>query len=173
MAYEQEYKLTKDGIIVSKTDLKGRITYANRYFMQVVGRSEPELLGKPHNVIRHSDMPRGVFYFLWHTLQRQEEFFGYVKNVSANGGYYWVLANITPDFANNSNVVGYFSVRRRPNYAAVKLISTWYQQMLAIEAKTSSSQAPKASFAWLQEQIDKQGVSYNDLIWQLEGLGEK
>lgn len=168
----KEYKLSNEGIIVSKTDLKGRITYANRYFMEVVDLPESELLGKPHNIIRHADMPRGVFYLLWKTLQQRKEFFGYVKNISAGGGYYWVLANITPDIRTDLTLDGYFSVRRRPNYAAVQKIQDLYKQMLNLEARQSASQAAKISAEWLLEQVDKQGCTYNEFIWQLEDLSE-
>lgn len=172
MSLGQEVKLSEGEIIVSKTDPKGRITYANRRFMQIAGYSEPELLDKPHNIIRHKDMPRGIFRFLWQTLQQKQEFFGYVKNLTSDGGFYWVFANITPDYRADSSLAGYFSVRRRPNYAAVKQVNQWYKTMLAIEAKETASQAPEASFIWLQEQIKQQGCSYNDLLTRLESLEE-
>lgn len=93
-----EVRLADDEFIVSKTDPKGRITYANRTFMKISGFAEPELLGIQHNVVRHPDMPRAVFKLLWETLERGEEFFGYVKNLCRDGSFYWVLANITPDY---------------------------------------------------------------------------
>src|SRR5690554_586707 len=172
MSHEREVKLSESDIIVSKTDPKGRITYANRRFMQIAGYAEPELLGKPHNLIRHKDMPRGVFRFLWHTLQQKEEFFGYVKNATSDGGFYWVFANITPDYKADSSLAGYFSVRRRPNYAAVKQVNEWYKKMLVIESKETASRAPEASLLWLKEQIKQQGCSYNELLTRLEGLEE-
>lgn len=172
MAYEQEVKLNEDDIIISKTDPKGRITYANRRFMQIAGFSEPELLGKPHNLIRHQDMPRGVFYFLWKTLAQKKEFFGYVKNRTSSGGFYWVFANITPDYKADSSLAGYFSVRRRPNYAAIKQVSAWYKTMLEIESKESANKAPEASFLWLQQQVKQQASSYDELLAQLEKLEE-
>lgn len=172
MSLGQEVKLSEGEIIVTKTDPKGRITYANRRFMQIAGYSEPQLLGKPHNLIRHKSMPRGVFRFLWQTLQKKQEFFGYVKNLTSDGGFYWVLANITPDYKVDTSLAGYFSVRRRPNYAGVKQIEQWYKTMLEIEAKETASRAPEASFAWLQEQIKQQGCSYHELIMRLENLEE-
>ncbi|GLR64806.1 PAS domain-containing protein [Marinospirillum insulare] len=168
----REVKLSESDIIVSKTDPKGRITYANRRFMQIAGYAEPELLGKPHNLIRHKDMPRGVFRLLWYTLQQKQEFFGYVKNLTSDGGFYWVFANITPDLRADSSLAGYFSVRRRPNYAAVKQVSEWYKKMLEIESKESASRAPEASYLWLKEKIVQQGCSYNDLLTRLEALEE-
>ncbi|WP_114416829.1 PAS domain-containing protein [Marinospirillum perlucidum] len=172
MKHPEEIRLDSDDLIVSKTDPKGKITYANRRFMEIAGYSEPELLGKPHNLIRHEDMPRGVFRFLWKTLQEDEEFFGYVKNRTATGGYYWVFANITPDYTYESTLAGYFSVRRRPNFAAVAQVSDWYRQMRAIEAQETASRAPEASMQWLLEQVRQQGCSYKDLVNQLEELPE-
>lgn len=172
MSSEEEIRLDEDDLIVSKTDPKGRITYANRRFMEIAGYAEPELLGQPHNIIRHPDMPRGVFRFLWQTLQSGEEFFGYVKNKTATNGYYWVFANITPDYTSGSQLAGYFSVRRRPNRAALAQVNDWYRQMRAIEAKQSSPKAAEASMQWLLEQVDRQGMSYKGLVDHLEALPE-
>lgn len=168
----EEIVLDDDDLIVSKTDPKGRITYANRRFMEIAGYSEPQLLGKPHSIIRHQDMPRGVFRFLWQTLQAGDEFFGYVKNRTASGGFYWVFANITPDYTHSSQLAGYFSVRRRPNPAALPKVTEWYHQMRVIESQETASQAPEASMQWLLEQVRQQGVSYKELIDQLEDLPE-
>ena len=77
-----------DEIIVSKTDLRGRITYVNETFMTVADFSEEELLGQPHSIIRHPDMPRCVFKLLWDTLQAKQEIFAFVKNMSRNGDFY-------------------------------------------------------------------------------------
>lgn len=172
MVHEVEVRLDEDDLIVSKTDPKGRITYANRRFMEIAGYAEPELLGQPHSLIRHDDMPRGVFRFLWKTLQARQEFFGYVKNRTADGGYYWVFANVTPDFTSDASLAGYFSVRRKPNFAAVAQVSDWYRQMRDIEAQETPSQAAEVSMQWLLEQVNQQGVSYMDLINQLEELPE-
>ena len=172
MSAEEEIRLDADDLIVSKTDPKGRITYANRRFMEIAGYSTPELLGRPHNIIRHQDMPRGAFRFMWKTLQSGQEFFGYVKNRTATGNYYWVFANVTPDYTVSSQLAGYFSVRRRPNRAALALIIDWYHQMRKIEADTSPARAAEVSMQWLVEQIENQGVGYKQLIDQLEALPE-
>ncbi|SFX40644.1 PAS domain-containing protein [Marinospirillum alkaliphilum] len=172
MTGAEEIRLDEDDLIVSKTDPKGRITYANRRFMEIAGYSEPQLLGKPHNLIRHPEMPRGVFRFMWATLQAGQEFFGYVKNRTSDGGYYWVFANVTPDYTANSQLAGYFSVRRRPNRAAIQQVSHWYRQMRAIESQQSASKAPEASMQWLLDQVAAQGCTYNELVRQLESLPE-
>jgi len=85
----QEKVLGEDDFIVSKTDLKGLITYGNRTFIQMSGYSEAELLGAPHNILRHPDMPRVVFKLLWDTIQAQQEICAYVKNLAKDGSFYW------------------------------------------------------------------------------------
>ena len=92
----QEIVMDHNEIIVSKTDLKGRITYGNTTFLKYAGFAESELIGTQHNIIRHPDMPRGVFKLFWDTLQRGDEIFAFVKNISMDGSFYWVLANVTP-----------------------------------------------------------------------------
>jgi len=118
----KERKLKEEDFIVSKTDPSGRITYTNRIFMQIAGYSEAELLGQQQNIIRHPDMPRGIFQLLWDTLKQGREFFGYVKNMSRDGSFYWVFANITPTLNPSGKLVGYYSVRRRPKEEWVRLI---------------------------------------------------
>ena len=118
-----EVVLTDNEFIVSKTDAKGRITYVNRVFMRIAGYSEQELLQQPHSIIRHPDMPRGVFYYLWKTLQEGHEFFGFVKNLCADGSYYWVFANITPDYDRDDRLMGYYSVRRKPSPQAIETVT--------------------------------------------------
>jgi PAS domain S-box-containing protein len=91
---QTEIFFTEDDIIVSKTDLKGRITYANQSFCQMAGYTEAEMLGQPHSIIRHPDMPRAVFKLLWDTVLEGREIFAYVKNMAKNGNFYWVFADV-------------------------------------------------------------------------------
>ncbi len=109
----------EDEIIVSKTDLQGKITYANDVFIRVSGYSEEELIGAPHSLIRHPDMPRAVFKLLWDTLAAGEEIFAYVNNLAASGDNYWVFAHVTPSLGADGKVIGYHSNRRVPEPARV------------------------------------------------------
>lgn len=84
-----------DELIVSRTDLNGKITYANETFAQISGYEIDELIGKPHNIVRHPDMPHSVFKTLWETLERGEMWKGYVKNLRKDDGYYWVYAEVS------------------------------------------------------------------------------
>jgi len=163
----REQKMAENDFIVSKTDLKGRITYANRIFMQMSQLSEAELINKQHNIIRHPDMPRGVFRFLWNTLKKKEEFFGFVKNLCANGDHYWVFANVTPDFAHNGQVQGYYSVRRQPPESAIQAVTPLYKEMLAIEQRAGPKEGPDKSIAYLQQFLADNKTSYRDLVLNL------
>ena len=108
-----QYEL-RDGLsIVSKTDIKGVITYVNPDFVEASGFTEKELLGQPHNILRHSDMPEQAFADLWATLKSGKPWSGVVKNRRKNGDHYWVVANVTPIYENGS-LVGYMSVRNKP-----------------------------------------------------------
>ena len=101
--------------LVSKTDTKGKILYCNDEFVAISGYSERELLGKPHSIVRHPDMPRTIFKYLWDTLAQGKEVNAYVKNMAKDGSYYWVFANVCPSSSANGQIVAYNSVRRCPS----------------------------------------------------------
>lgn len=162
-----EYLLADNDFIISKTDVKGRLTYVNRIFMNIAGYRESELLGVQHNVIRHPDMPRGAFRFLWNTLKQGDEFFAFVKNLCANGDYYWVFANVTPDLDKNGKVKGYYSVRRKASKQAVEIISAIYKDMLAIEKKVGLKSGPDESVAHLIRLLAEQKTTYQDFVLDL------
>ncbi|MDE2395072.1 MAG: PAS domain-containing protein [Burkholderiales bacterium] len=153
-----------DDFIVSKTDLKGRISYCNRIFVEFSGYSEQELLGAQHNIVRHPDMPRGVFKFLWDTLAQGNECFAYVKNMSKDGGFYWVFANVTPDFDDQGRAQGYFSVRRKPAPGAVSALSDLYRAMLAEEERAGPKDACAASLALLVGALKQKETRYEEFI---------
>lgn len=164
----EEVKLIDEEFIVSKTDLTGRITYANRIFMEICSYSEPELLGIQHNIIRHPDMPRGVFRFLWSTIETGQEFFGFVKNLCADGRFYWVFANITPEYDANGKLIGYLSVRRKPSQKSIDVITPIYKEMLNIEHQSSSKKtAPDESIAYLLQQLKNMKVEYQPFVLDL------
>ena len=153
-----------DDFIISKTDLKGRITYCNRIFIEFSGYTESELLGAQHNIVRHPDMPRGVFKFLWDTLEQKKECFAYVKNMSQDGGFYWVFANVTPNMDEQGKVDGYFSVRRKPERGAVSALADVYRLMLDEERRAGPKDACAASLALLTSVLNQKGVSYEKFI---------
>lgn len=165
----KEILLNENDFIVSKTDIKGKITYCNQIFMNIAGYREDELLGQPHNIIRHPDMPRSVFRFLWQTLQAGKEFFGLVKNLTKQGNYYWVFANVTPSYDVNNQLVGYYSVRRCPKRSSIELLSDLYQQMLQEENRHSSAKvAMDSSLNLLVDTLQSTGQNYNEFVLSLE-----
>jgi methyl-accepting chemotaxis protein len=121
-----EYELREDSSIVSKTDLKGLITYVNPDFIEAAGFTEKELIGQPHNIVRHPDMPEEAFKDLWDTLKQGRPWTGIVKNRRKNGDHYWVIANATPIFEGGS-VVGYMSVRSKPTRDVVEAHAAAYR----------------------------------------------
>jgi methyl-accepting chemotaxis protein len=120
-----EVQLDDQTLIVSKTDLKGQITYVNRDFIDVSGFSEKELLGQPHNIVRHPDMPSEAFGDLWEDLKDGRPWTGVVKNRCKNGDYYWVVADVTP-IREAGQVAGYMSVRREASTQQIKAAEATY-----------------------------------------------
>jgi PAS domain S-box-containing protein len=162
---QNEKVLGEDDFIVSKTDLKGVITYGNRIFIEVSGYSELELLDAPHSILRHPDMPRVVFKLLWDTIQAKREICAYVKNLAKDGSFYWVFANITPSLDAHGNLIGYYSVRRKPRPEAIQAISPLYRTLLEAERKAGDGQAGmKASAAILHQALEQKGVSYAEFV---------
>ena len=158
-----ELHMNSKDFIVSKTDLKGKITYCNQTFIEISGYSEEELLGTPHNILRHKDMPKIVFKLLWDRIQNKQGIYAYVKNSTKNGDFYWVLAYVTASLDPNGNIIGYYSIRRKPTAKALETISAVYQELLHIEKQSGVS----ASEKHLLNLLEKQGVSYEQFILSL------
>ncbi|MBS2024609.1 MAG: PAS domain-containing protein [Deltaproteobacteria bacterium] len=153
-------------LLVSKTDLNGRITYANDAFLEVAGFTQAEMIGQPHSVVRHPDMPRGVFNLLWAQIQSGKEIFAYVVNRCKNGDHYWVLAHVTPTFGVNGQIVGYHSNRRCPERAQVTYIKGIYDQMLAAErGHARKADAIAASTKVLEAVLAEKGMPYDEFIF--------
>ena len=121
-----EYPLKESDSIVSKTDLKGVITYANEDFIRISGFSREELIGKSHNIVRHPDVPAEFFEDLWKALKAGRPWTGVVKNRCKNGDYYWVLNNVAP-FYENDQLVGYMSVRTKASPEQIEATSDVYR----------------------------------------------
>lgn len=159
-----EKVMREDDFIVSKTDLKGRITYGNRIFIEFSGYSERELIGSQHNIIRHPDMPRAVFKLLWDTIQAGHECNAYVKNMARDGSFYWVFTNVTPNLDGNGNLTGYFSVRRKPKTSGVKTVTGLYRAMLETEKKAGPRDAIAVSTKILTDLLAEKDMSYDELV---------
>jgi len=155
----------RDDLIVSKTDLTGRITYANHTFLEVAGYDEAECLGQQHNLIRNPNMPRAVFKLLWDTVSEGKEIFAYVVNSAKSGDYYWVIAHVTPSMQ-NGEIVDYHSTRRVPNPETIKdIIIPLYDNLNAIEQNNPSMKdGLEESVNTLLAILAEKGVSYDEFM---------
>ncbi len=129
---DEEY-VFDHGLIISSTDLKGIITYANRKFCEIAGYTRDELKGKNHNIVRHPDMPKAAFQEMWDIIQSGEEWTGVVKNLRKDGKYYWVYSHIAPTI-NDGETIGYAAARRPASIVEVKESVPVYQDMLSKES---------------------------------------
>lgn len=163
----REFTFGENEIIVSKTDLKGHITYTNSVFLRVAGYTESELLGQPHNVIRHPLMPRCIFGFMWETIASGKEIFAYVLNMAKSGDGYWVFAHVTPSYSPQGAHIGYHSNRRRPYPDALDKIRPLYEELRQIENRLAASprEAIAASTRALQQKL--QGQDYAHFVFGL------
>ncbi|MDD2943954.1 MAG: PAS domain-containing protein [bacterium] len=153
-------------LIVSKTDLHGKITYANDVFLRVAQYTEEELLGSPHSIVRHPHMPRCVYKLLWDTIQGGNEIFAYVVNRSKLGDHYWVLAHVTPSFDIGGNIISYHSSRRKPDPGACQRIEEIYRSLLDIESRAADKATGMArSTEALVKFLNERGVSYEEFVF--------
>ena len=162
-----ERLMRENDFIVSKTNPKGIITYGNPIFIEFSGYTEAELIGSQHNIIRHPDMPRAAFKLAWDTISSGKEFFAYVKNMSKDGGFYWVFTHISPDIGSNGSIVGYTSVRRCPKRSALEKIEPVYRQMLLAEKSAGARDAIAAGTQVLVDVMKQTGLGYEQLVFAL------
>jgi len=159
-----EKVMGENDFIVSKTDTKGIITYCNQIFIEMSGYTKEELIGANHNLIRHPDMPAVAFKLAWDLIKSGKEFFGFVKNLKKDGGYYWVFAYITADYDKNGKIIGYSSFRRKPSKAALEAIEPVYKLLIDAEKKGGM----KASGELLGNFLAQNNTTYNDLVMNLQ-----
>jgi len=132
-AIDQEVKFEDVGVlnrpVISKTDLKGNIIFVNSAFCKLSGYTKEELIGKSHNIIRHSDMPKIIFKELWDTIEKNQNYRGIIKNLRKDGKYYWVEVFIEPIYDDNGKKVGYISVNKPVSTEDKKKYSDIYKQL--------------------------------------------
>lgn len=167
MPTNTEVYFDQNDIIVSKTDLKGRLTYANRVFLEIAGYRRDEVIGAPHSIIRHPDMPRAIFKVLWDSILAGKEVFAFVKNMTKRGDHYWVFAHVTPSRDGKGNVVGFHSNRRVPNRKQLEtVIMPLYADLLRAErAHANAKQGLEAASQSLADVLTKRGVAYDEFIF--------
>jgi len=131
---DEEY-IFNEGVIVSQTDANGIITYANRLFCEVSGYKVDELVGKPHSIVRHPDMPVAVFAKMWETIKGGQAWNGLVKNLRQDGQFYWVETEILPIQDEDNNITGYIAARKVASRKNIQENEEIYNKMLQSEAE--------------------------------------
>jgi PAS domain S-box-containing protein len=163
-----ERTFAPDEFIVSKTDVKGHITYANEVFLRISGFDEEEVIGAPHSLVRHPDMPRCVFKLLWETIQAKKEIFAYVINTAKTGDHYWVFAHVTPSFDEQGDVIGFHSNRRAPEPSKLDTIRTIYRQLMEEEERYDDRKLGLTkSSELLASVVADKGIEYDEFILTL------
>ncbi len=149
---DEEIILDPKRYIVSETDSKGKITYCNDYFMEVSGYSEEELLGKPHSIIRHPDMPKVVFKLLWETIPTGKNINVVVKNLAKDGRYYWIFTEFdSRRDQDTGEIIGYKAARKTTSRHVIETIAGIYKKVLKVEQEEGVEASEKYLNTLLQE----------------------
>lgn len=163
-----ENPFSKNDIIVSKTNLKGEITYVNDVFCTLAEADESEMIGQQHNIIRHPDMPRSIFQLLWQQIKAKKEIFAYVKNMAKTGNHYWVFAHVTPTLNDQGEVIGFHSSRRSAPENEISIISELYEKIRNVETKYDNRKdGLKAGVDFFHEFLENTGMSYDEFVWSV------
>jgi PAS domain S-box-containing protein len=164
----KEREMEANDIIVSKTNLKGHVTYGNKVFCDIADYTVSEIIGTPHSILRHPEMPRCVFKLLWDTIEAGKEIFAYVLNLGHTGDSYWVFAHVTPSFDEKGKIIGYHSNRRKPSKNAIDKIKPIYKMLLDEEKKASDSKTGlQNSFNLLLKILNDNGITYEEFVLSL------
>ncbi len=164
----EEIVVSPKKTIVSRTDKKGIIQFANDYFMDIAGYNEKELYGQPHNVIRHPDMPKIIFKLLWDNLKQGKDMRAIIKNLAKDGRYYWVITNFHTLRDKDGNITGYYARRKAVPQYVKEEIEKLYSTLKEIEEKGGM----EASEKYLNEWLAKHNTSFQDYVESLFG-GDK
>jgi PAS domain S-box-containing protein len=158
----------EEELIVSKTNLKGHITYANDVFLRLSKFSQKEAMGAPHSLIRHPDMPRCVFKLLWDTIEAKKGIFAYVLNMARDGDHYWVFAHVTPTLDAQQNIVGFHSNRRKPDPAQVEKVKGLYAALLAEEIRHDNRKdGMLRGYDMLMSVLKDKGLDYDEFVFAI------
>ena len=151
----EEIALDSKKYIISETDAKGNITYCNDYFVEISGYSKEELIGSPHNIVRHPDMPKIVFKLLWQTIKEGKNINAIVKNLAKDGRYYWIFTEfeIRKDL-NTGEIIGYQASRKTTSKHVIEIIAELYAELLKIEKDDSVEASERYLIEFLKEKGD-------------------
>ena len=166
-ANESEKIVTSIDLIVSKSDAEGNITYTNPIFMKISGYTQAELLEKPHSILRHPDMPKVIFKYLWENIQLGNDVVAYVKNLCKDGGYYWVLATVRVAKNPDGSFRNYLSTRKAISDSAKKTVSAFYAKLLAVEKSDGVDASQKVLEDFLSQNAVTDTLSFNNFMTEL------
>ena len=161
---DMEKEVTSIDLIVSKSDKDGNITYTNPIFMKISGYAQGELLDKPHSILRHPDMPKVIFKYLWDNLHAGNDVVAYVKNLCKDGSYYWVLATVKTAKNPDGSFRNYMSTRRCITDSVKKLISNVYSELLKIEKENGIDASQKAFDEFLAKNDITDAETFNSFM---------
>ena len=163
---QKEITLNPKRYIVSKTDARGIIEYGNDYFTEVCGYSESELIGKPHSIVRHPDMPRIVFKMMWDRINQRQNIMAVVKNLAKNGDHYWVITEFEPKVDPITNeIISHTAFRKAAPRKAIEVMAPIYEKLLEIEKEGGM----EASEKYLRGFLEEKNTTYDDFIDELVG----
>jgi PAS domain S-box-containing protein len=166
---DKEVSWDKTQVIMSKTNAFGIIEYANEVFIDVCGYEDYELMGQPHNIIRHPDMPKVIFKVLWENLKNGKNFHAIVKNLAKSGRYYWVITDFEISRDENDVIVNYFGRRQAVPQEVITLhIEPLYKKLLQIEAASGVEFSEKYLIGFLEEKKRSYVEYIKELIYEYE-----
>lgn len=161
---DREIKLNPKRYIVSKTDAKGIIEYGNDYFVEISGYKESELLGKPHSIVRHPDMPKVVFKMMWDRINKGQNIMAVVKNMAKDGSYYWVVTEFEPKIDPISNeIISHTAFRKAAPQKAIDTMAPIYAKLLEIEKEGGMA----ASEKYLRGLLEEKNTTYDKFVDEL------
>ena len=152
---DEEIVLDPKRYIVSETDEKGKITFCNDYFMEVSGYNREELIGKPHSIVRHPDMPKVIFKLLWETISQGKNINAVVKNLAKDGRYYWIFTEFESRRDNDTKeIIGYHAARKSISKHVIEVIDELYKELLMLEEDYSIEDSERYLMKFLKEKGD-------------------
>lgn len=162
----EEILLDPRRYIVSETDEKGKITFCNDYFIEICGYSKEELIGQPHSIIRHPDMPKVVFKLLWQTISQGKNINAVVKNLAKDGRYYWIFTEFeSRKDADSGKIIGYTASRKAISKHVIAVISDLYAKLLEIEKNESVEESEKYLVDFLKSKGEE--IEFKDIMEEI------
>ena len=163
---DEEIVLDPKRYIVSETDEKGKITYCNDYFIEISGYNKDELIGKPHSMIRHPDMPKVVFKLLWETITQGKNINAVVKNLAKDGRYYWIFTEFeSRRDTDTGEIIGYHAARKSISKHVIEVISELYARLVEIEKNEGVEASEKYLISFLKEKGDD--INFSNIMEEI------